>query len=314
MPKAVRFDRYGNVDVLEIAEVEIPALNPGQVLVRTIVAGTNPGDIPIREGLLAQEFPTTFPSGQGTDFAGVVAELGDGVTTPSVGTPVIGLSKERSAQSEFVAVPADRLAIKPEALDWDVAGGLYVVASTATAVVAAVAPQRGETILLSGAAGGVGSLAAQLVVRTGATVIGIAGKSHHDWLKSIGVTPVDYETDLRSNLNRVAPDGFDAAIDTVGHGYVDLAIDLGIAPDRIDTIADFAAAARHKVHTDGSSAAESSSVLAEVAGLVANGELQVPVAAVYNLQDVKQAYTKLAEGHTGGKIVLRVADPDLVVA
>jgi threonine dehydrogenase-like Zn-dependent dehydrogenase len=90
MPKAVRFDRYGNVDVLEIAEVEIPALNPGQVLVRTIVAGTNPGDIPIREGLLAQEFPTTFPSGQGTDFAGVVAELGDGVTIPSIGTPVIG--------------------------------------------------------------------------------------------------------------------------------------------------------------------------------------------------------------------------------
>jgi NADPH:quinone reductase-like Zn-dependent oxidoreductase len=136
------------------------------------------------------------------------------------------------------------------------------------------------------------------------------------------VTPVDYETDLKQSLDRVAPDGFDAAItsrrgyanDTVGHGYVDMAIDLGIAPDRIDTIIDFAAAARHKVHPDGSSAAESSAVLAEVAGLVANGELQVPVAAVYDLQDVKQAYTKLAEGHTGGKIVRRVADPDLVVA
>jgi NADPH:quinone reductase len=314
MPKAVRLDRYGHTDVLEVKDVERPALSPDRILVRTISAGINPGEIAIREGLLDEQFPATFPSGQGTDFAGVVAELGADVTSPSVGTPVIGWSNERSAQSEFVSVPADQLVTKPEALDWDVAGGLFVVATTATAAVAAVAPQRGETILLSGASGGVGSLAAQLALRTGATVVGIAGKSHHDWLRSLGVTPIDYETDLRENLNRVAPDGFDAAIDTVGHGYVDLAIDLGIAPDRIDTIIDFAAAARHKVRTDGSSAAESSAVLAEVAGLVANGELQVPVAAVYDLNDVKQAYTKLAEGHTGGKIVLRVADPDLVVA
>ena len=301
MPKAVRLDRYGHTDVLEVKDIERPALSPNRILVRTILqgrrsanaAGINPGEIAIREGLLDKQFPATFPSGQGTDFAGVIAELGASVTSPSVGTPVIGWSNERSAQSEFVAVPADQLVTKPEALDWDVAGGLYVVATTATTAVAAVAPQCSETILLSGASGGVGSLAAQLVLRTGATVIGIAGKSHHDWLR---LPPVGY------------------ANDTVGHGYVDLAIDLGIAPDRINTIIDFAAAARHKVHTDGSSAAESSAVLAEVAGLVANGELQVPVAAVYDLKDVRQAYTKLAEGHTGGKIVLRVADPDLVVA
>jgi NADPH:quinone reductase-like Zn-dependent oxidoreductase len=257
MPKAVRFDRYGHTDVLEVKDVERPALSPDWILVRTIAAGINPGEIAIREGLLDQQFTATFPSGQGTDFSGVVVELGAGVTSPSMG---------------------------------------------------------GETILLSGAAGGVGSLAAQLALRNGATVVGIAGKSHHDWLQSIGVTPVDYETDLKQSPDRVAPGGFDTAIDTVGHGYVDLAINLGIAPDRIDTIIDFAAAAQHKVHTDGSSAAASGAVLAEVAGLVANGELQVPVAAVYDLKDVKQAYTKLAEGHTGGKIVLRVADPDLVVA
>jgi NADPH:quinone reductase-like Zn-dependent oxidoreductase len=313
MPKAVRLDRYGHTDVLEVKEVERPVLSPDRILVRTIAAGINPGEIAIRKGLLDKQFPATFPSGQGTDLAGVVAELGAGVTSPSVGTPVLGWSNERSAQAEFVAVPADQLVIKPEALDWDVAGGLYVVATTATAAVAAVAPQRGETILLSGASGGVGSLVAQLVLRTGAAVVGIAGKSHHDWLRSLGAIPVDYETDLRESLNRVAPDGFDAAIDTVGHGYVDLAINLGIAPDRINTIIDFAAAAQHKVHTDGSSAAASGAVLAEVAGLVANGELQVPVAAVYDLKEVKQAYTKLAEGHTGGKIVLRVAGPDLVV-
>ena len=108
----------------------------------------------------------------------------------------------------------------------------------------------------------------------------------------------------------MAPDGFNAVIDTVGHGYVDLAIKLGVAPNRINTIIDFEAAARHKVHTDGGSQVESpKTVLAEIAKLIADGELQVPVAAVYDIKDVRQAYTQLAKGHTGGKIVLRVAEP-----
>lgn len=273
MPRAVRFDHYGNVDVLNVTEVERPSPSPGRILVRVVTAGINPGEIAIREGRLSKQFPAKFPSGQGTDFAGVVAELGDGVTGPSVGTAVIGWSNERSAQAEFVAVPADQLVAKPDTLDWSVAGALFVVASTATAAVAAVAPQKGETVLLFGASGGVGSLAAQLALRTGASVVGIARRSHHDWLRSIGVTPVDYENDLRESLSRMAPGGFDAVIDTVGHGYVDLAIDLGVDPERINTIIDFSAAARHKVHTDGSSAGESSAVLAEVAGLVADGEL-----------------------------------------
>lgn len=309
MPKAVRFDHYGNVDVLKVVDVPKPSPGHGQILVRVVTAGTNPGEIAIREGKLDKQFPATFPSGQGTDFAGVVAELGEDVISPSVGTPVIGWSNQRSAQSEFVAVPADQLVVKPESLDWDVAGSLYVIASTATAAVAAVNPQRGETILVSGASGGVGALTVQLVLRTGASVVGTARQVHHDWLRSIGVTPVDYENDLRESLSRVAPNGFDAVIDTVGHGYVDLAINMGVDPDRINTIIDFSAAAQHKVHTDGSSKGESSAVLAKVAGLIADGELQVPVAAVYDLKDVRQAYTQLAEGHTSGKIVLRVAAP-----
>ena len=150
----------------------------------------------------------------------------------------------------------------------------------------------------------------QLVLRTGATVIGTARASRHDWLRSLGAIAINYDTDLQASLSRVAPDGFDAVIDTVGHGYVDLAIKLGVVPNRINTIIDFEAAARHKVHTDGSSKVESpNTVLAEIARLVVNGELQVPVAAVYDLDDVRQAYTQLAEGHPGGKIVLRVADP-----
>ena len=310
MTKAVRFDRFGHVDVLNVIEVERPSLSPGWVLVRVITAGTNPGEITIREGKLEDIFPTTFPCGEGTDFAGIVAELGAGVTSPAVGTEVMGWSNERSSQAEFVSVPAEQVIVKPESLSWEVAGALFVVAATAKAAVAAVAPQRRETVLVSGAAGGVGSLVTQLVLRTGATVVGTAGASRHDWLRSLGAIPVGYDTDLQASLSRVAPDGFDAVIDTVGHGYVDLAIKLGVEPNRINTIIDFEAAAQHKVHTDGGSEAESpNTVLAEIAQLVANGELQVPVAAVYDLDDVRQAYTQLEKGHTGGKIVLRVADP-----
>lgn len=310
MPKAVRLNHYGDVDVLDVVEVERPTAGPGRVLVRVVATGTNPGEIAIREGLLDEMFPATFPSGQGTDFAGVVAELGDGVSDPEVGTEVIGWTNERAAQAEFVAVPADQLVVKPESLDWNVAGALYVVAATATAAVDAVAPQPGETVLVSGAAGGVGSLVSQLALRTGASVIGAAGSSHHDWLRSMGVTPVDYETDLRENLRQVAPDGIDAVLDCVGSGYVDLAIELGVEPGRVNTIIDFVAAARHEeIHTDGSSAGEDAGTLAEVASLVAAGELQIPITAVYDLDDVRQAYIRLAEGHTGGKIVLRVAAP-----
>ena len=308
MSKAVRFDHYGSVDVLNVVEVEKPGPSLGRILVRVVMAGTNPGEILIRKGQLEQKYPTTFPCGEGTDFAGIVAELGAGVTSPAIGTAVMGWSNERSSQAEFVSVPAEQVIVKPESLSWEVAGALFIVASTAKGAVAAVAPQRGETILVSGAAGGVGSLVTQLVLR-GAKVVGTAGASRHDWLRSLGAIPVSYDNDLQVSLSRVAPDGFDAVIDTVGHRYVDLAIKLGVAPNRINTIIDFEAAARHHTHTDGSAKAESSTVLAEIANLVATGELQVPIAAVYDLKDVRQAYTQLEQGHTGGKIVLRVADP-----
>ena len=143
MSKAVRFDQFGHVDVLNVVEVEKPSPSPGRILVRVITAGTNPGEIAIREGQLEQRFSTTFPCGEGTDFAGSVAELGDGVTSPAVGTAVMGWSNERSAQAEFVSVPADQVIVKPESLSWEVAGALFVVAATAWAAVAAVAPQPG---------------------------------------------------------------------------------------------------------------------------------------------------------------------------
>jgi len=166
--------------------------------------------------------------------------------------------------------------------------------------------EKGETVVISGAAGGVGSLAVQLAGRAGATVIGLASESNHEWLQSHGVIPVAYGDGVTDRIKATAPNGVDAFIDTHGNGYVELALALGVAPERIDTIADFAAAAKHGVKTDGGAeAGPGAKVLTELAGLIADGHLEVTIANVYPLTQVREAYTELERRHTRGKIVLR---------
>jgi NADPH:quinone reductase-like Zn-dependent oxidoreductase len=305
MPQAVQYSRFGGVDVLEVNDVPAPRPGAGQVLVRVVAAGINPGEAKVREGLFAQLWPSTFPSGQGSDLAGLVAELGSGVTGFAVGDEVIGFTDERAAQAELVVVEAANLTAKPAKVSWEVAGSLFVVGSTAHAAVRAVAPRRGETVVVSGAAGGVGSLVVQLARRTGARVVGIAGPANHDWLRDHDVVPVAHGDGLREWITAAAPDGVDAFVDTHGDGYVALAVELGVAPERIDTIADFAAIEKFGVRGDGSAAGASADVLAELADLIQAGELDVPIAATYPLAEVREAYTELARGHTRGKIVLR---------
>ena len=306
MSKAVRYDGFGGIDVLRVDEVERPVPGNGQVLVRVKAAGINPSEAAIRTGAVAKLFPSTFPSGQGSDLAGVIEEVGAGVGGFSPGDEMIGFSQNRASQAELVLVEAGDLARKPEKVSWEVAGGLYVVGVTATGAVRAVHPKEGETVVISGAAGGVGSLAVQLARRTGATVIGLASERNHDWLRSHGVIPVAYGDGVADRIRAAAPRGVDAFIDTHGNGYVELALALGVAPERIDTIADFPAAAKHGVKTDGGTAAgPGATVLADLAGLIADGHLEVPIANVYPLAQVREAYTELERRHTHGKIVLR---------
>ena len=306
MPKAVRYDKFGGIEVLRVEEVERPVPGDGQVLVRVKAAGINPSEAAIRTGAVREIFPSTFPSGQGSDLAGVIEDIGAGVSGFAAGDEVIGFTNNRASQAELVLVEVGDLTRKPENLSWDVAGSLYVVGVTATGVVNAVEPKPGETVVISGAAGGVGSLAVQLARRTGATVIGLASESNHAWLKSHGVIPVAYGDGAEDRIRSAAPGGVDAFIDTHGNGYVELALALGVATDRIDTIADFPAAAKHGVKTDGGVAAgPGAKVLADLAGLIADGHLEVPIANVYPLTQVREAYTELELRHTHGKIVLR---------
>ncbi|MEU2621044.1 NADP-dependent oxidoreductase [Streptomyces sp. NPDC007157] len=305
MSKAVRYDEFGGIDVLRVDEVERPVPGGGQVLVRVKAAGVNPSEAAIRTGAVANLFPSTFPSGQGSDLAGVVEEVGAGVAGFAPGDEVIGFTQKRASHAELVLVEAGDLTRKPEKVSWEVAGSLYVVGVTAWGAVHSVRLEKGETVVVSGAAGGVGSLAVQLARRTGATVIGLASESNREWLEGHGVIPVAYGDGVADRIRAAAPGGVDAFIDTFGDGYVELALALGVATERIDTIADFAAAQKYGVKTDGGAAAgPGADVLAELAGLIADGHLEVPIANVYPLALVREAYTELERRHTHGKIVL----------
>ena len=305
MARAIRFDEYGDVEVLRVEDVPKPAPGRGQVLVEVRAAGINPGEAAIRQGFLHERYPAKFPSGQGSDFAGVVASLGEGVEDIVVGDEVIGFVDTRSSHAEFVVAEASNLTPRPGGVPWEVAGSLFVAGTTAYAAVRAVSPREGETVVVSGAAGGVGSLAVQLAKLAGATVIGLAGEANHAWLRELDVIPVVYGDGVLERIKEAAPGGVHAFVDTFGSGYVELALHLGIHPGRIDTIIDLAAAAKYNVKTEGNAAAASAEVLRELSLLVDKGLLEVPVAGVFPLAEVRAAYRELERRHTRGKIVLR---------
>jgi NADPH:quinone reductase-like Zn-dependent oxidoreductase len=299
--KAVRFDHYGGIEVLQVAEVPEPEPAQREVLVRVKAASINPGEAKIREGLMHVRFPATFPSGEGSDLAGIVTRLGSGVVGFAPGDEVIGFTNHRASHAEYVVVEAQQLTAKPVQVSWEAAGSLGVAGGTAYAAVRAVSLRPGDTVAISGATGGVGSLAVQLARRTGAEVLGIAGPSKHDWLAAHGITSVAYGEGLADRLREARLDAF---IDTRGDGYVPLAIELGVAPDRIDTIADFAAVQQYRVKAEGSSAGMTAVVMAELADLVVAGDLEVPIAATFPLDEVRAAFALLERGHTLGKVVL----------
>jgi NADPH:quinone reductase-like Zn-dependent oxidoreductase len=301
--KAVRFDEYGDVDVLRVAEVPDPVPGPGQVLVHVKAAGINPGEAKIREGLMHSRWPATFPSGQGSDLAGIVSAAGPGVTAIAPGDEVISFTDDRASQAEYALVSAEHVTPKPAAVPWEVAGALPVAGATAYAAVRAVAAGPGDVVVVSGAAGGVGAITVQLASRAGATVIGLASERQHAWLTDHGVIPVSYGAGVADRI-RAAASHVDAFIDLVGDDYVELALELAVAPDRIDTVVNFSAVQAHGVKAEGNAAGASAAVLAELAGLIAAGQLEIPIAGTFPLAEVRAAYRELAAGHTRGKIVL----------
>ena len=304
MSRAVKFNQYGGIDMLQVVEVEQPVPGPGQVLVNVKAAGINPGEASIRKGLLANRWPATFPSGQGSDLAGVITTIGERVQGFAVGDEVIGFTNNRASQADFVVVEASEITPKPRNVSWEAAGSLFVAGTTAYATIRAVSLKRGDTLAVSGAAGGVGSIVVQLAVQEGAKVIGLASATHHQWLRDHNVIPVAYGEGVEERLRAATDNHIDAFIDTFGADYVELALKLGVQPERINTIINFEAVTKYGVKAEGNAQGGNADVLAYLAKLIDQGELEIPIARAYPLAEVGEAYRELEQRHTQGKIVL----------
>lgn len=303
--KAVQFREFGGPEKLHVVEVPTPKVRRGDVLVRVKAAGLNPGESMIREGLFEDRFPTKFPCGEGTDFAGVVTEVGGGVTKFKLGDKVAGYTYNRASHAEYVAVSQDNLVVKPDNVPWGVGGSLFVAGVTGYAAVEAVGVKAGDTVVVSGAAGSVGLVAAQLALLRGAQVIGIASNQYAEWLLDHGIIPVDYHDDIKLQI-AARTRKIDSFIDTVGDGYVELAVGLGVDLNKINTCIDFAAARKYKVKSAGS-AAGSTKILQELIGLIADDKLDIPIVKSFPLDHVQQAYSYLASKHDIGKIVFSIS-------
>lgn len=303
MARYVRFDEFGGPEVLHIVnEQQPPKAGTGEVRVRVHSAGINPVDWKIlKGGPSAAKYNAVPPCGNGNDFAGLVDQVGPGVTTLEAGDAVLG-GKRMFAQADYVVIDPAELIRKPARLDFDSAGALDIAGRTAWASVRALHLTEADTVLVSAAAGGVGVLASQLALRAGAKVIGTASPENHAFLRSIGVVPVAYGEGLVDRVRKLAPH-VTAALDNHGPSTIDAALKLGVPGPRINTIA--ARGHRADAGITGVGGAEASiGDLAVVAGLIASGEIILPIDTVYPLERVREAYEHLLRGHVRGKIVL----------
>ncbi|WP_062651763.1 NADP-dependent oxidoreductase [Streptomyces maremycinicus] len=297
--KAILFDRFGGTEVLREADIEVPRPGPGQVRVRVKAAGVNALDGKIRSGALEAVFPTPLPSVPGQELAGVVDALGEGVRDTQVGDEVLGWS-DSGSYAEYAL--ATTVAPKPAGLDWQHAVALPVAGETAERVLKLLAVAAGETVLMHGASGAVGTLAVQLATARGARVIATAGPSNQDYLTSLGATATTYGEGLVERVRALAPDGVDAVFDLAGKGALEDSITLRGGTDRIVTIADFGARQLGITFSQGSQA-RSVTRLAALAQHAAAGKLTTTVTA-YPLAQAATAQQVSDTGHVRGKLVL----------
>ncbi|MBT2393174.1 NADP-dependent oxidoreductase [Streptomyces sp. ISL-1] len=298
--EAIVFEEFGGPEVLHLAEAEEPHAGHGQVRVRVKTAGVNPVDYKIRHGWMQEVVPTPLPAIPGVEFAGIVDEVGEGVTA-AVGDEVVGWTTT-GAYAQYAL--AESFVPKPAGLDWADAAALPVATETAQRVLDLLGVRAGETLLVHGAAGAVGTAATQLAVAAGAKVIGTASPARHDYLRELGATPVAYGEGLVARVRDVAPEGVDAVFDTAGKGALPDSIELrGGTTDRIITIADPEAAA-HGVTFSAGMVENPEIALAEHVGLAADGRLRIPVVGVFPLAEAAKAQALSETGHAGGKLVV----------
>ncbi|WP_326798478.1 NADP-dependent oxidoreductase [Streptomyces sp. NBC_01808] len=304
--KAIVTDGYGGAENLRLLEVPKPKVGPDQVLVRVKAAGVNPVDWKVTAGGLDGMMYVHFPLIPGWDAAGVVEELGADTPEFAVGDEVLGYVRRdevgQGTYAEYVAAPVRTLTHKPAALGWQQAAALPLAGLTALRSLDRVGAGDGETVLVHGGAGGVGSLGVQLAVLRGARVIATASERNHDFLRSLGAEPLTYGEGLADRVRELAPDGVDAALDFAGGGGVQVSHDVLKDPARSASIAD------GEVKKLGGQVVwvrPDAEGLAHLAGLAAAGKLTVHVEAL-PLAEAAEAFRRSESGRTRGKLVLDV--------
>ncbi|KUL33922.1 NADPH:quinone reductase [Streptomyces sp. NRRL F-4489] len=294
--KKVSFAEFGGPDVLQLIDAEEPHAGPGRIRIAVRAAGVNPVDWRLREGQVLGAHPVELPFGVGQDAAGVVDEIGEGVEGVEVGDRVFG--EGTSTYAEFAVLGA--WARMPEGLSFEEAAGYPSVVETALRVLCEVGVRPGQTLLVSGASGGVGSAVLQIARERGITVIGTAGAANQDYLRSLGALATTYGEGWVERVRGIGP--VDAALDLAGSGVIRELVELTGDPRKVISIADLGAPDLG-VRFSGV-AGSVPDALAEAAGLIARGRLHIPVDKAYPLTEAAAAHADSQAGHTRGRRVL----------
>ncbi|WNG85584.1 NADP-dependent oxidoreductase [Mycobacterium sp. ITM-2016-00317] len=303
MARTVQFSEYGGTDVLRVIDAPVPSAGPAQVRIAVRAAGVNPIDAKIMQGFMREMVPLDLQAGLGSDVAGVVDQVGAGVTAFQVGDEVMGSSLTPAISEYALADPAN-LIIKPTEVGWDVAGSVAGAGGTAWAVLDRLQVRAGETLLVHAAAGGVGTFAVQLATARGAQVIGTASERNFDYLKSIGAEPVRYGDGLADRVRALAPAGVDAVLDASGRGEIPLSIELAGGPERVLTLVAFDAADTGIQIFAGGTGDDRGPALQEIVALISQEQLTVPIWRAFPLDETAAALEASSAGHLRGKIVV----------
>jgi NADPH:quinone reductase-like Zn-dependent oxidoreductase len=299
--KAIQYREFGGPEVLELVDVPDPHPAPGQIRVAVRAAGVNPIDWKMRSGMRGGDLPQTT----GREVAGVVDELGDGVTDAAVGDKVFGFAADGGGAAEL-ALASDYAPIPPS-LGFAGAAGLPVAVETAVRTLDLLGVSAGTTVLINGAAGAVGSAAVQLAVARGARVIGTASPGNHEYLRSLGAEPTTYGDGLVERVRELAPGRVDAALDAAGGGALPALVELAGDPGHVVTVADYPGAQETGARfSGGPGTARAVHALADIGELIEAGRFTLPVAQTFPLDQIAAAHRLSEAGHVRGKLVLLV--------